>query len=74
MGIPPDLSDAALIRASSLDSSVVGLIFDRHALAVRAFLERRVGRGAAEDLLGEVFRVTFERRVQFRPVHDSARP
>ena len=40
---------------------------DRHAGLLFRFLIRRVGRDAADELLGETFRIAFERRESFDP-------
>src|SRR5436190_3861058 len=45
-------------------------LFDRHAGTVFRFLVRRVGRDTADELLGETFRIAFERR----PAYDTSRP
>ena len=49
-------------------------MFDRHAGVVFRFLVRRVGRDIADELLGEVFRIAFERRAAFDTDRPSARP
>jgi RNA polymerase sigma factor (sigma-70 family) len=67
--VDPD-SDAAAIRASLEDPGRFGALFDRHATTVFRYLVRRVGVDAAESLLGDVFRVAFERRA----IYDCARP
>jgi RNA polymerase sigma factor (sigma-70 family) len=67
-------SDAAVIRTSFADPAAFGSIFDRHASAVHAFLARRVGRDSADGLLGEVFRIAFERRAAYRAESDHALP
>jgi RNA polymerase sigma factor (sigma-70 family) len=46
----------------------------RHEVAVHAFLARRAGRQAADDLLGEVWVRAFGGRAGFDPGHDDARP
>jgi RNA polymerase sigma-70 factor (ECF subfamily) len=74
MSDPPDLSDAELVAASGADPPAFGALFDRHAVAVHRYLERRLGRDRADDLLGEVFRIAFERRDAYRAEHTSARP
>ncbi len=67
-------SDAELIAASGGDPVRFGEIFDRHGETVLRFLVRRVGPEAAESLLGEVFRIGFERRGSFDRARSSARP
>jgi RNA polymerase sigma factor (sigma-70 family) len=46
----------------------------RHEVAVHAFLARRAGQQAADDLLGEVWVRAFGGRAGFDPGHDDARP
>jgi len=67
-------SDGELIVASVEDPPRFGEIFDRHAATVQRFLVRRIGADAAEGILGEVFRIAFERRVRFDAAYASARP
>ncbi|HMK11685.1 MAG TPA: RNA polymerase sigma factor [Acidimicrobiales bacterium] len=62
-------TDAAVIAASIDDPSCFSELFDRHARVIFRYLVRRVGPDA-DDLLGEVFRVAFERRESY----DSCRP
>jgi RNA polymerase sigma factor (sigma-70 family) len=67
-------SDAAAIEASMTDPAAFAAIFDRHAASLHRFLARRVEPADADRLLGEVFRIAFERRGSFDPAHRSARP
>ena len=71
MGSP---SDAEVIGRSLGEPEAFGLIYDRHAPALLHFLGRRVGARLAEDLLGELFRVAFERRKTFDASRASALP
>ena len=66
--------DGELIRASTADPSAFATIFDRHAVSIRRFLARRVEPAEADGLVGEVFRIAFERRATFDPDRASARP
>jgi hypothetical protein len=66
--------DAELLARASHQPELFGVLFDRHFAAVYRYLERRAGREAADDLAGEVFRLAFECRARFRPVHDCALP
>jgi RNA polymerase sigma-70 factor (ECF subfamily) len=69
-----DASDAAVI-AASIDRPVeFGAIFDRHASALRRYLVRRLGPAESDDILGDVFRIAFERRGAYDPERPSARP
>lgn len=65
----------AEVMAASLDVPArFGTVYDRHAGALFRFLVRRVGRDTAEPLLGDVFRIAFERRASFDCDYGSARP
>src|SRR5256885_143801 len=51
-----------------------GPIGDRHAATVLRFLGRRAGAEVAEGLVGELFRIAFERRKTFDTSRASALP
>ena len=67
-------SDAELIGRSLNEPEAFGLIYDRHAATVLRFLGRRVGAEVAEGLVGEVFRIAFERRKTFDASRVTALP
>src|SRR5215510_555139 len=67
-------SDAAIISASLADPGCFGALFDRHATVVFRYLVRRVGVDEADALLGEVFRVAFEKRATYDTARMNARP
>lgn len=67
-------SDAEVIRSSFDEPARFGEIFDRHAAVVFRYLVRRVGVDDAELLLGDVFRVAFEKRTTYDGARPSARP
>ncbi len=67
-------SDAAVIAASFDDPAAFATIFDRHAAVLLRFLVRRVGPDAADGLVGESFRIAFERRSGYDCRRPSARP
>src|SRR5215510_12840233 len=69
---PP--SDAEVIRRSLGVPEAFGLIYDRHAAALLRFLGRRAGAKVAEGLLGDLFRIAFERRETFDASRASALP
>jgi RNA polymerase sigma-70 factor (ECF subfamily) len=69
-----DPTDAEVISACVADPRLFATIYDRHAAVVFRFLVRRVGRDAADELLGDTFRIAFERRESFDTARDSARP
>jgi len=60
-------SDDDLLARSLARPAVLGELYERHAPAVFAFVARRAGPPAAEDLLGEVFVEALEARVRYRP-------
>ena len=68
------LSDAEVIDRSLGEPEAFGLIYDRHAATVLRFLGRRAGAQVAEGLVGELFRIAFERRKAFDPSRASALP
>ena len=67
-------SDAEVIRRSLGEPEAFGLVYDRHAATVLRFLGRRVGAGVAEGLVGELFRIAFERRKTFDASRATALP
>jgi len=67
-------SDAAVIKASLDEPGHFGQLFDRHATVVFRYLVRRVGVDAADALLGDVFRVGFEKRATYDCERPNARP
>ena len=67
-------SDAEVIGRSLDEPEAFGLVYDRHAATVLRFLARRVGAEAAEGLLGELFRIAFERRKTFNAARENALP
>ena len=71
MGSP---SDAEVIGRSLGEPEAFGLIYDRHAPALLRFLGRRVGARIAEELVGDLFRIAFERRKTFDASRATALP
>ncbi len=67
-------SDAEVIARASRQPELFGVLFDRHFTTIHRYLERRVGRDGADELSGEVFRIAFEQRARFQPLHESALP
>jgi RNA polymerase sigma-70 factor (ECF subfamily) len=67
-------SDAELLARAATEPGLFGVVFDRHFATIHRYLERRIGRDGADELSGEVFRIAFEQRKRFRPVHESALP
>jgi RNA polymerase sigma factor (sigma-70 family) len=71
--VPVLRTDAELIVASLESPEEFGVIYDRHCVAIHAYLARRVARDS-DALLGDVFRVAFERRASYRPDRPDALP
>ncbi|MGH7302781.1 MAG: RNA polymerase sigma factor [Candidatus Rokuibacteriota bacterium] len=67
-------SDAEVIGRSLGEPEAFGLIYDRHAATLLRFLGRRIGAKIAEGLVGELFRIAFERRKTFDGSRGSALP
>ena len=67
-------SDAEVVGRSLGEPEAFGLIYDRHAATVLRFLGRRAGAQVAEGLVGELFRIAFERRKTFDASRVSALP
>ena len=63
-----------MIARSLVDGAAFATIFDRHAGVVFRFLVRRVGRDPADEMLGETFRIAFERRSTYDTRRPNARP
>ena len=69
-----DLSDAGVIAASIDDPARFGAIFDRHATVLHRYLVRRIGPDEADGMVGEIFRIAFEKRATFDVERPTARP
>jgi RNA polymerase sigma-70 factor, ECF subfamily len=67
-------SDAEILARTPTEPELFGILFDRHFATIHRYLERRVGRDGADELVAEVFRIAFERRARFRALHESALP
>ena len=67
-------SDAAIIASSLEEPARFGTLFDRHATTLYRYLLRRAGADEADSLLGELFRVAFERRIAYDLERTDARP
>ena len=67
-------TDVAVISASLGAPARFAAIFDRHATVIHRYLVRRIGPADADELLGETFRVAFEKRASFDVERVNARP
>jgi RNA polymerase sigma-70 factor (ECF subfamily) len=63
-------SDSELLAALPRQPELMGVLYERHALAVFRYLARRAGPTVAEDLLSEVFIAALDARQRVVP-HDS---
>ena len=66
--------DATLIALSRRSPESFAVLFDRHAPAIHAYVERRLGPDAADDLVAETFLVAFQRRESYDTAQPDARP
>src|SRR5580698_4760339 len=64
----------AVARSTAGDHLAFLELFDRHADAVHGYLERRVGRLDADDLLAEVWLRAFSSRASYRGDWPDGRP
>jgi RNA polymerase sigma-70 factor (ECF subfamily) len=67
-------TDAEVIALSVDSPAAFGEMFDRHATTLFRYFVRRVGPDEADTLLGELFRIAFERRETFDTERAEARP
>ena len=67
-------TDAVVIETSLTRPAAFGTIFDRHATVLHRYLVRRLGPDEADTMVGEIFRIAFERRHTFDLDRSSARP
>ncbi|WP_370949181.1 RNA polymerase sigma factor [Amycolatopsis sp. cg5] len=67
-------SDAAVIEASLGEPGRFAAIFDRHGPHIHRYLARRLGREAADDLVGDTFLIAFDKRGKYDLARPDARP
>ena len=67
-------TDAEVIVCSLTSPSSFGELFNRHATTMFRYFVRRVGPDDADSLLGELFRIAFEKRMRFDTERAEARP
>ncbi|HEX7167894.1 MAG TPA: sigma-70 family RNA polymerase sigma factor [Acidimicrobiales bacterium] len=67
-------TDAEAIARSLESPACFGDVFDRHATTLFRYFVRRVGADDADTLLGELFRIAFEKRSTFDTSRTDARP
>jgi RNA polymerase sigma factor (sigma-70 family) len=67
-------TDAEVIACSLESPASFSALFDRHATTMFRYFVRRVGPDDADSLLGELFRIAFEKRAGFDTARAEARP
>ncbi|MFF8959474.1 RNA polymerase sigma factor [Streptomyces sp. NPDC014894] len=73
-GPPAALDDAEVIAQSLAHPDVFALLYDRHASDIHRYAARRLGEGAAEDIMAETFLIAFRGRRRYDTSRLSARP
>ncbi len=67
-------SDAAVLARSAAEPAAFAVLFERHHVAVRRYVTRRVGSEVGDDLASEVFTRAFRGRDRCRAEQASALP
>jgi RNA polymerase sigma factor (sigma-70 family) len=67
-------TDAAVIGRSRHEPEAFALLYDRHAAALHRYVARRLGDGAADDVVAECFLAAFGRRDRYDLGRADARP
>ena len=74
---PPDHDaddDAALIERSWRDPEAFAGLYDRHAAPLHRYAARRLGAGAADDIVADTFLDAFRKRHRYDRTVTDARP
>jgi RNA polymerase sigma-70 factor (ECF subfamily) len=69
-----NLSDAELLARSVGQPELFTGLYERHGLAVRRYIRRRIGDGPSDDLASEAFVAAFRARTRYRAERESALP
>ncbi|MGW0518036.1 MULTISPECIES: RNA polymerase sigma factor [unclassified Crossiella] len=72
-GAPPPAEAERPDLSCPQPAAVFGSLFDAHAAALHRYLARRVGAGAADDLVSETFLVALQRRHSYDPARAAVR-
>ena len=67
-------SDAEVLARSAAEPAAFAIVYQRHQLAVRRYVARRVGSDAGDDLAAEVFTRAFRGRERCRAEQASVLP
>ena len=68
------VNDAALIEQSWHEPETFAELYDRHAAPIHRYVTRRLGDGAADDIVAETFLVAFGSRHRYDLARSDARP
>jgi RNA polymerase sigma-70 factor (ECF subfamily) len=71
---PTGSDDATIIGRSARDPEAFAALYDRHAAALHRYVTRRLGDGAADDIVADTFLDAFRNRHRFDPAAGDARP
>ena len=72
---PPDPEhDATLIERSWHDPEAFAGLYDRHAAPLHRYAARRLGAGAADDIVADTFLDAFRKRRRYDRTVTDARP
>jgi RNA polymerase sigma-70 factor (ECF subfamily) len=69
-----DADDATVIGLSRDEPEHFTVLFRRHAPHIQRYVARRLGPGAADDIVAETFLLAFRQRDRYDPAHADARP
>lgn len=59
--------DAAVIERSVREPEAFAILYDRHAAALHRYVGRRLGEGAADDIVADTFLTAFRKRARYDP-------
>ncbi|GAA4635985.1 RNA polymerase sigma factor [Actinoallomurus vinaceus] len=68
------IDDATLIERSLRDPEAFAQLYDRHAPHIHRYVTRRLGAGAADDVVADTFLDAFRQRGRYRSDRADARP
>ncbi len=66
--------DAEIISRSLADPEQFAVLFRRHAPVIQRYVTRRIGMGAADDVVAETFLVAFRQRADYQADRRDALP
>jgi len=66
--------DATLIARSVAEPEIFAQLYDRYATDLHHYVQRRLGVGLADDVVGEIFLAAFRQRDRYDTARPHARP